>query len=275
MTKLISYTEKDTPIHRLSGFTKLTFFLLWCITSALTYDTRVLVTMFAISLILFIVSKTEWKQVGSVFKIVLFFMILNVIAIFIMSPYQGCSIYHSKTILLSGIPGHALTAEELFYFLNMLLKYFIMAPAIFIFLVTTNPSEFASSLNMVGVPYTIAYSVSIALRYIPDVQEDYHRIRNAQEARGIEMSSKAKLTDRIKRTSSIIFPLLFSMMERIDVVSNAMELRGFGKKRKRTWYVARKLSAADITALVLMVLFCIGALVLTFYDGNRFFNPFV
>lgn len=275
MTKLISYTEKDTPIHRLSGFTKLTFFLLWCITSALTYDTRVLVTMFAISLILFIVSKTEWKQVGSVFKIVLFFMILNVIAIFIMSPYQGCSIYHSKTILLSGIPGHALTAEELFYFLNMLLKYFIMAPAIFIFLVTTNPSEFASSLNMVGVPYTIAYSVSIALRYIPDVQEDYHRIRNAQEARGIEMSSKAKLTDRIRRTSSIIFPLLFSMMERIDVVSNAMELRGFGKKRKRTWYVARKLSAADITALVLMVLFCIGALVLTFYDGNRFFNPFV
>lgn len=275
MTKLISYTEKDTPIHRLSGFTKLTFFLLWCITSALTYDTRVLVTMFAISLILFIVSKTEWKQVGSVFKIVLFFMILNVIAIFIMSPYQGCSIYHSKTILLSGIPGHALTAEELFYFLNMLLKYFIMAPAIFIFLVTTNPSEFASSLNMVGVPYTIAYSVSIALRYIPDVQEDYHRIRNAQEARGIEMSSKAKLTDRIRRTSSIIFPLLFSMMERIDVVSNAMELRGFGKKRKRTWYVARKLSAADMTALVLMVLFCIGALVLTFYDGNRFFNPFV
>lgn len=274
MTRYVSYTEKDTPIHRLSGFTKLVFFLLWCITSALTYDTRVLITMFLISLILFVVSKTEWKQVSAIFKIVLFFMILNVVAIFIMSPYQGCEIYGSRTVLWSGIPGHALTAEELFYFFNMLLKYFIMTPAIFIFLVTTNPSEFASSMNMVGVPYTVAYSVSIALRYIPDVQEDYHRIRNAQEARGIEMSAKAKLTDRIRRTSSIIFPLLFSMMERIDVVSNAMELRGFGKKKKRTWYVARRLSSADIAALVLTCLFCAGALVLTFYDGDRFWNPF-
>lgn len=43
------------------------------------------------------------------------------------------------------------------------------------------------------------------------------------------MSSKTSLWTRIKRMSTIIFPLLFSSMDRIDVVSNAMELRGFGK----------------------------------------------
>ncbi len=273
--RFISYQEKDTWIHRLSGFTKLVFFLLWCVTSALTYDTRVLAVMFLISLALFYISKTEWKQIGAVFKIILFFMVLNLLFIFILTPYQGTEIYGTKTILWDGIPGHAITAEQLFYYLNMLLKYFIMSPAIFIFLVTTDPSEFASSLNMVGIPYTIAYSVAIAIRYIPDVQDDYHRIRNAQEARGIEMSSKAKLTDRIRRVASIIFPLLFSMMERIDVVSNAMELRGFGKKKKRTWYVARKLSRADYTAIILTVAFCVGSLILTYYDGNRFYNPFI
>lgn len=232
MTKLLSYTDKGTWIHRLSGSTKLIFFLLWCVTSAMTYDTRILLIMIAVTVTLFALSKTEWRQISAVFKIVMFFMILNVVAIFIISPYQGCSIYGSKTILTSFLPGHAVTREELFYLFNVVIKYFTVTPAIFIFLVTTDPSEFAASMNTIGIPYTVAYSVAIALRYIPDVQGDYRRIRNAQQARGIEMSKKAKLSERIKRTSSIIFPLLFSAMEKINIVSNAMELRGFGKKKR-------------------------------------------
>ncbi len=43
------------------------------------------------------------------------------------------------------------------------------------------------------------------------------------------MSGKAKLMDRIKNVSAIIFPLIFTSMDRIDTVSNAMELRGYGK----------------------------------------------
>lgn len=274
-SRLLSYTDKNTWIHRLSGFTKLVFFLAWCITSALTYDTRVLLVMIAVSLVLFAVSKTSWKQVGSVFKFILLMMIINIIAIFLLSPYQGTDIYDTKTVLTPFFPGHDLTAEELFYLFNVIIKYFTVTPAIFIFLVTTNPSEFAASLNQVGVPYTISYSVSIALRYIPDVQDDYHRIKNAQEARGIEMSGKAKLMDRIKHTSAILFPLLFSTMERIDVVSNAMELRGFGKKKRRTWYMAKKLETIDWICIILTVAFAVAALVFTYYDGSRFYNPFI
>ncbi len=274
-SRLLSYTPKDTWLHKLSGFTKLVFFLAWCITSALTYDTRILLLMIAVSITLFVMSKTEWKQVGSVFKFILLMMVINVIAIFIMSPYQGTEIYGTKTVLAPLFAGHDLTAEELFYLFNVVIKYFAVTPAIFIFLVTTNPSEFASSLNMVGVPYTIAYSVAIALRYIPDVQDDYLRIKNAQEARGIEMSGKAKLMDRIKHTAAIIFPLLFSTMERIDVVSNAMELRGFGKHKKRTWYAHKKLERADYLCIAVTVIFSVAALWFTFYDGTRFYNPFV
>ncbi|MBF1041390.1 MAG: energy-coupling factor transporter transmembrane protein EcfT, partial [Lachnospiraceae bacterium] len=51
MNRLLSYEEKNTPLHRLSGVTKLVFFLLWCLTSALTYDTRVLLVMVGISLV--------------------------------------------------------------------------------------------------------------------------------------------------------------------------------------------------------------------------------
>ncbi|MBQ8971270.1 MAG: energy-coupling factor transporter transmembrane protein EcfT [Lachnospiraceae bacterium] len=275
MNKLISYQEKNTWIHRLSGTTKLLFFLLWCLTSALTYDTRVLLVMIVISGTIYVMSKTEWRQVSMVFKAVMFFMVLNLILIFFFAPYQGCEIYGSRTDLVHLFGHYTITKEQLFYEFNVMIKYFTVIPAVFIFLVTTDPSELAASMNRIGISYTIAYSVAIALRYIPDIQDDFRRIRNAQEARGIEMSRKAKLLDRIKRTALIIFPLLFSTMERIDVVSNAMELRGFGKKKKRTWYSMRPLLRNDYAVLAFSVLFMAASLILTFYDGSRFYNPFI
>ncbi|MBQ7562522.1 MAG: energy-coupling factor transporter transmembrane protein EcfT [Lachnospiraceae bacterium] len=275
MNRLISYQEKNTWIHRLSGTTKLLFFQLWCLTSALTYDTRVLLVMIVISGTIYVMSRTEWRQVSMVFKAVMFFMILNLILIFFFAPYQGCEIYGSRTDLVHLFGHYTITKEQLFYEFNVMIKYFTVIPAVFIFLVTTDPSELAASMNRIGISYTISYSVAIALRYIPDIQDDFRRIRNAQEARGIEMSRKAKLLDRIKRTALIIFPLLFSTMERIDVVSNAVELRGFGKKKKRTWYSMRPLLRNDYAVLAFSVLFMAASLILTFHDGSRFYNPFI
>ena len=87
MSRLLTYDPKDTWIHRLSGLTKLVFFLMWSIVSMITYDTRVLLFMMVSSLIIFRVSKIEWKQISTVFKFILFFLCLNLLAIFLFSPY--------------------------------------------------------------------------------------------------------------------------------------------------------------------------------------------
>ena len=99
MSRIITYKEKDCFVHRLSGITKLIFFLLWTLTSMLTYDARVLGVMFFISIFVFAISKTEWKQVRSIFMFILFFLIVNILAIFLFSPYEGCEIYNSRTEL--------------------------------------------------------------------------------------------------------------------------------------------------------------------------------
>ncbi len=272
--KLLSYEKQDTWIDSLCGVTKLIFFLCWSITSMMTYDTRILLLMLIMSLVIFKISKTRWNQVGTVFKFILFFLIINILAIFLFSPEQGTQIYGTEHILLPIAGRYVVTAEQLFYELNIMLKYFVIVPSVFIFIVTTNPSEFAASLNRIGVSYNIGYAVSIALRYIPDVQDDYHKIKNAQEARGIEMSKKAKFIDRVRHTAAIIFPLIFTSMGRIDTISNAMELRGFGKNKKRTWYMGRKLKRNDYIVIICVVVFMITALVITYADGSRFYNPF-
>ena len=275
MARLLTYSDKDTWIHRLSGVTKLLFFLLWSVAGMLTYDTRVLLTMLVISLIMYKLSKTERRQVGTVFKFILFFLCLNLLTIFAISPYQGTEIYGTRTEIVHLFWHYTLTREQLFYEFNIMLKYFTVIPVVLIFVVTTNPSEFAASLNRIGISYRAGYAVAIALRYVPDVQSDFTKIRHAQEARGIEMSTKAPLHKRLKSMAAIIFPLIFSSMDRIDVVGNAMELRGFGKNKKRTWYSGKALTMNDYLVMAFVVIFCIGAMVVTFRDGSRFYNPFV
>lgn len=274
MSRVLSYEEKDTWIHQLSGVTKLIFFLLWSITSMVSYDTRVLLVMLVCSMVIFIMSKTEWRQVGTVFKFIMLFLIINLLAIFIFSPNQGTKIYGTETVLVHLFGSYTLTVEQLFYEFNVMIKYLTVIPAVFMFIVTTNPSEFAASMNKVGVNYKIGYAVAIALRYIPDVQDDFKKIKHAQEARGIEMSKKASLMERVKNMAAIIFPLIFSSMDRIDVVSNAMELRGFGKQKKRTWYSGKPLNRNDYLVILVTVVFVAVALVITFWDGSRFYNPF-
>ncbi|MCR4796815.1 MAG: energy-coupling factor transporter transmembrane protein EcfT [Lachnospiraceae bacterium] len=275
MGRVLTYEEKDTWMHRLCGVTKFVFFLLWSMTSMMTYDTRILLVMVVLSIILYRTSRTRWRQVGAVFKFILLFLTINLIAIFFFSPGQGTKIYGTDTPLFHVVGPYVMNAEQLFYEFNVFLKYMTVVPAVFIFIVTTNPSEFAASLNRVGISYKFGYAFAIALRYIPDVQDDFRTIRNAQEARGIEMSKKAKLSSRIKNMAAIIFPLVFSSMDRIDVVSNAMELRGFGKNKKRTWYMARELKPLDYTVIIVTALASAVALFITYHDGNRFYNPFV
>lgn len=271
--EMLSFIDRQSPIHSLRGATKLLCFLMWTVAVMLTYDTRVLVVLFALSIIIFLVSRVKLREVGFVLGLILFFLFLNTLLIYVFSPQEGVKIYGSETVLLEGFGRYNVTAEQLFYLFNITLKYVTVIPAALLFIVTTHPSEFASSLNRIGVNYKIAFAVAIALRYIPDVQKDFRTIAIAQQAKGIDLSSKEKLGKRIKNTAAIIVPLIYSSLDRIETISNVMELRGFGKHKKRTWYSTKPFCLGDYLVVCLVVFLLVASLVITFYDGNRFYNP--
>ena len=143
--------------------------------------------------------------------------------------------------------------------MNITLKYFVVIPPALLFILTTQPSEFAASLNKVGVSYRLSYAVAIALRYIPEVQRDYRTVSLAQQARGVDLSRNERIMKRVKNIVSIIVPLIFSSLEKIETISNVMDMRGFGQNKKRTWYSGKNYRAIDFTAIA----FCIGLLAVT------------
>ncbi|MGC4378332.1 energy-coupling factor transporter transmembrane component T [Fictibacillus sp. Mic-4] len=272
---MLAFVDRPSPIHRLSGATKFLCFIMWSLAGMLTYDTRVLLFMLVASLIIFTVSKIKVKEVSFVLLFIFLFLFLNDIAIFIFSPLEGVKIYGTKHVLFHIAGQYDVTVEQLFYELNITLKYFSIIPAALLFIKTTNPSEFASSLNRIGVSYRVAFAVAIALRYIPDIQRDFQTIAHAQQARGIDMSRKETIFKRAKNALAIVLPLIFSSLERIETISNVMDLRGFGKHKKRTWYSARPFKKSDYIALITVVALFTVSMLVTFYDGSRFYNPFV
>lgn len=272
--EMLAYIDRNTPIHRLTGVTKLLCFILWSSAAMLTYDTRILVFLFLIGMWIFIVSKIELKEVSFVLIFILIFLILNNIAIYGFSPQEGVKIYGTSHVLFEIAGRYNVTLEQIFYQFNISLKYFTVTPVALLFIVTTHPSEFAASLNKIGVSYRISYAVALALRYIPDVQRDFRNIALSQQARGLDMSKKEKLPKRVKNAASIIIPLILSSLDKIETISNAMELRGFGKNKKRTWYGSRPFQTSDYIALSCFMIMLVATLIITFHDGNRFYNPF-
>ena len=275
MINLFNYIERPSVIHRLTGACKLICLLAWSLAAMTSFYTPLLLALTIASFILFRIAKLKIKDISFVLGLMLIYVILNNELIFLFSQEHRTGIYGTRTVLCTLFGPYVVTAEQLFYHLNVILKNACTIPIVLLFVCTTNPSEFAASLSRIGVSYRISYAVALALRYIPDIQREYHDISLAQQARGTEMSKKTSLVNRLKAASTILIPLILSSMERIESISNAMELRGFGKGKKRTWYSSRKFSRMDIASIIICFLLLVLSLAITALNGGRYYNPFV
>lgn len=271
--KFIGYRHGQGFLYQLSGSSKMIFFILVSIAAMATYDTRFILALGLCSVILFRWAKIKWADISFAMTVVFLIALFNLLMVYLFSPSYGEEIYGAKTLLFAGWGRFYITSQEVFYLFNLILKYFCTVPLAILFLMTTHPSQFAASLNRIGLPYKLAYSVSLTLRYIPDVQEEFNMIKLSQEACGLELSKKANLISRIKGNLQIVIPLILGSLERIDTIATAMELRRFGKFKKWTWYQAQPATAKDWLVLALALLILLISIGLIFLNQGRFYNP--
>lgn len=269
----VDIAQKNRWVTRLTGMTKILVLLSLSVIGMVSYDTWYLMVLTVFSILFYQSAHLKWHQVKGLIYAIAVFTALNLVLVYVFNPAYGATIYGTSHPLI----GHGfftLTWEELFYLLNMLLKYIFIVPLILAFLFTTNPSELAAGMNRIGFSYKISYAVELSLRYIPDVMRDFKQISLAQQARGLEMSRKAGLWNRLKRSSQILIPLVFSSMDKIEITTRAMKLRRFGTNKKRTWYMTQRFGKLDFIILTITGILILVGVGLFWIDGGRFYNPF-
>ena len=161
---VLNYLPRESVVHKLTGTTKLAFFLLFTFASMITYNTWVLLGLFTVSIAAFKLSKIRFREVRFMMIFMLVFLLLNNLFIFLFDPNQGTTLYGTRHVLFHLFWRYDVTAEQLFYMANISVKYFVALPVAILFISATNPSEFAASLNSIGISYKVGYSVAIALR---------------------------------------------------------------------------------------------------------------
>ena len=77
MTNIFNYIDRPSPIHRLTGATKLVCLLLWSFAAMLTYDTRMLILLPVLSFLLFYISRIKLRDVSFMLGFTAVFMVLN------------------------------------------------------------------------------------------------------------------------------------------------------------------------------------------------------
>ena len=104
-----------------------------------------------------------------------------------------------------------------------------------------------SPLGRLGVPVgQIGLALSVALRFLPIVGEEFERIRMAQRARGVRFE-EGSLVERARRWVAVFAPLIVGLLRRADALADSMVARCYAGA---TQTPPRPLSRADRLVLV-------------------------
>lgn len=269
---LINFTPGTTMMHKLTGGTKVLLFILFTVAIIVTFDVRVIACIGILPVIAIISMKPNYKPV----RFMLFFMLITVgligsIMLLLVSPDAGLTNVGGSTVIWRLGKNFFVTKETLWYIFAITLKRLVSFVVVIAFILATTPSEFASGLAYIHVPYKVCTIVSLAYRTIPDIARRYTEIKNSMQMRGVELSKKASLGKRLKATAALLVPLIVSSFGRVDVIANAMDLRGFGRLKKKTWYSEHELTKADKVLRKFCIVFTI--LIVAYVVWFRIINP--
>lgn len=251
----INVIPGHTFLDKLSGTTKVRLFFALVILLVVTWDFRILFPVLIASFVGLISIKPNWKLVGGLLTFIVAVNLFNLFLIWVVSPDYGRNIVGGSTLLFTFSSRYILTAETLWYFLIRFTKFMATFTVSLTFIQAITPSEIAAGLYSIKVPYKVATIVSIAFRYIPDITRDFSDIKISMQARGMELDSKRTgLLTRLKQNVLILVPLIIISFERVGNIANAMDLRGYGKGKTRTYYSEHEETPNDRRMKVVYIL---------------------
>ncbi|HOP72184.1 MAG TPA: energy-coupling factor transporter transmembrane component T [Thermoclostridium caenicola] len=258
---LINLIPGDTFLHRLTGKTKVRTFIVLLIYLIMSFDLRLILPLFILGIIGLKSLKPAWKTLKYFFIIIVAVNLLNIVLFWLADPDIGaywCG--GDNTVLFKLTDRFYLTAETFWYLMVRFIKMITSFMVSVVFILSITPSELAAGLYSIKVPYKICTIFSLAFRYIPDIGRDFQNIKVSLQTRGVELDpKKASLKDRLKQNVLILIPLIISSFDRVANISNAMDLRGYGRGKTRTYYSEHEELKADKAFKVIYVallLFC-------------------
>lgn len=266
------YTFRDTYVHRLDARNKILLMILFMVGIFFQFhlwSTSLLLSgvYFMVLLIIMIVSRVSFF---SLFKSLsgMWLFIIILMAIYIFIPNTNYYLPTAFNIGSLEVKWDAFCQSG-----YIVLRLILMISLTMILTSTTKPMDmtyafewYMTPLKVVRFPaHEIAMTLSIALRFIPTLLDETERIMKAQASRGVDFNHGG-LFKRFGAVVALIIPLFVSALERSEELANAMIVRGYDPRAKRTRYRLLRFSWRDLLAFLFIGGIFAGIIVLFVFD---------
>lgn len=145
-----------------------------------------------------------------------------------------------------------------------ILKATIIVFASMQFLTSATPQDFTLMLMKFRIPYRYAMLVGLCARFLPLMKDEYISIVDSQRTRGLKMESA---WDNLKGVLPTFMPFLYRAVRRSTETALAMELRGYGRSKTRTFssdLTIKNYDIALISAMALVIIISLASRILPF-----------
>ena len=140
------------------------------------------------------------------------------------------------------------TADGLLLGLISVLRMFIFAFPIVMYIISVDRSSLIRALIYFRMPYDYALMIALALNFVPIYLSEFNRIIDAQRVRAHTLIDKG-LIGKARGFIPIFVPLTLNAIERADTVGKVLELRGFARRKFAITY--EPLNLASVALLII------------------------
>jgi len=235
------YLERDTPLHTLNPVTKIIGLVLLLILPLST--THPLGLLPSLAFVLFLLYLA--KAFRNLRRMWWFVLLLGAVSIVLWSFFrQGQTILFRLGFL-------SVSRESVLYGLGMGIRLNVMLISGLVFLSCTKVEEFTLGLRKLGLPFSMSFALSLAFRLVPLFFTTASTVLQAQRARGLDLK-RGSVIQRVKKYVPLLIPIFVYAVRNTDQLAMALESRGFGARRERTYYIEYQMKKIDLAVLLFL-----------------------
>lgn len=197
-------------------------------------------------------SVREWLGLLAPFKVLIpIILVLN--AFF----YGGGTVFWSVAVL--GLPVK-LTSGGIETSIVIAGRLLVIAAVAAWFGATTETEAFEVALERLGVPWSLAFVLSLTVRLVPELRARYRAVEEAQRSRGLVYEGGP--ISRARARLPVFIPFFVSIIRYGYELGEALEVRGYGLAERRTYQTSLEYGPSDavfsVFALVVFVGFAVA-----------------
>lgn len=273
MNSLCKYNGRNTIIHNLDSRIKLIAMIVFMVFAFISYgngymNLTIYLAMFIMLGVISLISKSSFLTIFKSLK-ALWFMIFLLLIINLFFTNDTTSFILFTIPIGKGLDIRLGALIKVSYILIRLIMILMITNII---TTTTKPMDLTNSiewlltpLKLIKIPvHKFAMAISLALRFVPTLQEEANRVINAQASRGVDYRN-GKIKEKLKAITSMIIPLFMSAFTTSGELADAMEARGYDPDSKRTKYRTNHFSFKDVIAIILLAIYLTGMILLAIY----------